>query len=211
MLTTIAYQFDGEPTYALEGSIFIAGAGVQWLRDGLKLIDKATDSGSLAQQASDDHETILVPAFTGLGAPYWKPDVRGALFGLTRDTGPEEIAFATLEAVCFQTRDLLEAMHQDMGNARDLTLRVDGGMAASDWTMQRLADITQSPVHRPAELEATAKGAAYLAAYQCGLTPKPQDMISTWQAAQTFAPIMPQAESDNRYAMWQSAVERLLG
>ena len=144
LLTTVAYQFGGTTTYALEGSVFIAGAGVQWLRDGINIVDEAAQSGELAARAAPDHPTILVPAFTGLGAPWWQPEVRGAIFGITRDTGREEIAAATLEAVCFQTRDLLEAMQQDTGLDPSV-LRVDGGLAASDWTMQRLSDTSAAP------------------------------------------------------------------
>src|SRR6185436_654478 len=140
LLTTVAYQLGGKRTYALEGAIFIAGAAVQWLRDGLKIIASAPESGTLAATADAGQHIYLVPAFVGLGAPYWQPEARGALFGLTRGTGPAEIARAALEAVWFQTRDLLEAMHGDWGARAKSVLRVDGGMVASDWTMQRLAD-----------------------------------------------------------------------
>ncbi|MGI9464789.1 MAG: glycerol kinase GlpK, partial [Aestuariivirgaceae bacterium] len=166
LLTTIAYQLDGEPVYALEGSIFIAGAAVQWLRDGLKVIDDAAQSGGLADRADPNQNVYLVPAFTGLGAPYWDAECRGAMFGLTRGTGRAEFARAALEAVCYQTCDLLEAMKADWQGAGETVLRVDGGMVASDWTMQRLADILDAPVDRPAVLETTAVGAAYLAGLQ---------------------------------------------
>ncbi|NNE23745.1 MAG: glycerol kinase GlpK, partial [Rhizobiales bacterium] len=146
LLTTIAYQLDGKPAYALEGSIFIAGAAVQWLRDSLQIIYDAAQSGELAKAADAGHSVYLVPAFTGLGAPYWDAECRGAMFGLTRGTGRAEIAQAALEAVCYQTRDLLEAMKADWQGAGDTVLRVDGGMVASDWTMQRLADILDAPV-----------------------------------------------------------------
>ena len=145
LLTTIAYQLDGKRTYALEGAIFIAGAAVQWLRDGLRIIASAPESGALAAEADAGQDVYLVPAFVGLGAPYWQPEARGALFGLTRATGPNEIARAALEAVCYQTRDLLEAMHSDWSAAAKSVLRVDGGMVASDWTMQCLADILDAP------------------------------------------------------------------
>ena len=163
LLTTVAYQLNGKRTYALEGAIFMAGAAVQWLRDGLKLVKRASETGPLANAADDKQQVYLVPAFVGLGAPYWNAEARGALFGLTRGTTNKEIAKAALEAVCYQTRDLLEAMKKDWGSAGDTVLRVDGGMTASDWTMQCLADILDAPVDRPKVLETTAVGAAYLA------------------------------------------------
>ncbi|MDP1907651.1 MAG: glycerol kinase GlpK, partial [Hyphomicrobium sp.] len=156
LLTTIAYQLDGKRTYALEGSIFVAGAAVQWLRDGLKIIENAQQTGAMAQAADPTQDVILVPAFVGLGAPYWDPDCRGALFGLTRNTGPNELVRAALQAVCFQTFDLLQAMRGDCPAAAKAVLRADGGMAACDWTMQRLADIIDAPVDRPIVLETTA-------------------------------------------------------
>src|SRR5690606_28317991 len=156
LLGTIAYRLDGKTTYALEGSIFIAGAAVQWLRDGLKVIDKAGQSGELAAQADETQDVYLVPAFVGLGAPHWDANARGAIFGLTRNTGPAEFARAALEAVAYQTHDLLMAMHGDWKAASSATvLRVDGGMVASDWTMQRLADLLDAPVDRPTILETT--------------------------------------------------------
>ena len=163
LLTTIAYRLDGETTYALEGSIFIAGAAVQWLRDGLKVIKAAPDTGDLAAKADPTQNVYLVPAFTGLGAPHWDPEARAAIYGMTRNTGPAEFARAALEAVCYQTRDLLDAMHKDWrANGKETVLRVDGGMVASDWTMQRLADILDAPVDRPTILETTALGAALM-------------------------------------------------
>ena len=163
LLTTIAYQLDGKTTYALEGSIFIAGAAVQWLRDGLGIIDSAEQSGELAAKADDSQQVYMIPAFTGLGAPWWDPDARGALIGLTRGTGPAELSRAALESVCYQTLDLLNAMQSDWNQVSDTVLRVDGGMVASDWTMQRLADILHSSVDRPVIAETTALGAAWLA------------------------------------------------
>jgi len=160
LLTTIAYQLNGKPTYALEGSIFIAGAVVQWLRDGLKIIREAKETQPLALAAEEAQGVILVPAFTGLGAPYWRPDCRGAIYGLTRNSGPAELARAALESVGYQTRDLLEAMRSDWGAAADGILRVDGGMTASDWAMQFLSDILGAPVDRPVVTETTALGAA---------------------------------------------------
>ena len=171
LLTTIAYQLAGQRTYALEGSIFVAGAAVQWLRDGLKVVPSAGASGAMAQEADPAQDVILVPAFVGLGAPYWDPACRGALFGLTRNTGANELAKAALDSVCFQTWDLLHAMRGDWPAAAQTVVRVDGGMTASDWTMQRLADILDVPVDRPTILETTALGAAYLAGLQAGVLP----------------------------------------
>ena len=171
MLTTIAYQLDGKPTYALEGSIFIAGAAVQWLRDGMKMISDAAQTGELAPQADPGQDVLLVPAFTGLGAPYWKPDSRGAVFGITRNTGPAEMARAALQSVGYQTRDLWEAMRADWEGDTHVTLRVDGGMSASDWTMQSLSDLIGAPVDRPVMQETTALGAAWLAGMWAGVYP----------------------------------------
>ena len=174
LLTTIAYRFDGKPTYALEGSIFIAGAVVQWLRDGLGIIKAAAETQDLAESADDGQRLYLVPAFTGLGAPWWDPDARGAIYGLTRNSGPAEIARAALESVAFQTRDLWEAMRADAaddGHFATGTLRVDGGMTANDWMMQNLADTLGVPVDRPKGLETTALGAAWLAGMRAGLYP----------------------------------------
>ncbi len=176
LLTTIAYQLKGRRTYALEGSIFVAGAAVQWLRDGLKVVDSAAASGPMAAAADPAQNVVLVPAFVGLGAPYWDPDCRGALFGLTRSSGPNELARAALDSVCFQTWDLLEAMRGDWPTVAATVLRVDGGMVASDWTMQRLADILDAPVDRPTILETTALGAAYLAGLQSGFYPAPDEI-----------------------------------
>lgn len=210
LLTTIAYQLDGRPTYALEGSIFVAGAAVQWLRDGLGIIERADESGPLADAADPAHPVYLVPAFVGMGAPYWDSDCRGALYGLTGNTGPKELARAALESVCFQTRDLLEAMQRDWGRAGDTVLRVDGGMVASGWTMQRLADLLAAPIDRPRVLETTALGAAYLAGLQVGFYPPPAEFAKTWALERRFLPEMPQDERQRRYAGWQDAVRRTL-
>ncbi|WP_421724816.1 glycerol kinase GlpK [Bauldia sp.] len=211
LLTTIAYQLDGNRTYALEGSIFIAGAAVQWLRDGLKIIRRAGESGPLAAESDPDHPVYFVPALVGLGAPYWDADARGAIYGLSRGTTRADIARAALESVCYQTRDLLEAMRGDWeaGKARTV-LRVDGGMVASDWTMQFLADILAAPVDRPKTLETTALGAAYLAGYKAGLCPKPATFAKTWQRDRRFKPTMRERERSRRYAGWQEAVSRTL-
>jgi glycerol kinase len=210
LLTTIAYQLNGKRTYALEGSIFIAGAAVQWLRDGIKVLKKSSESGGLAKAADASQNVYLVPAFVGLGAPYWNADARGALFGLTRATTKHEIAKAALEAVCYQTRDLLEAMKKDWGSAGETVLRVDGGMTASDWTMQCLADILNAPVDRPKVLETTAIGAAYLAGLQAGLLPPPDKFAATWKREKRFAPKMKPNVREAKYAGWQSAVRKLL-
>jgi glycerol kinase len=212
LLTTIAYQLAGKRTYALEGSIFVAGAAVQWLRDGLKIIDTANQSGALAQAADASQDVILVPAFVGLGAPHWRSDVRGALFGLTRATGPRELARAALESVCFQSADLLAAMRTDWsdGASAPSTLRVDGGMAVSDWTMQRLADILGQTVDRPQIKETTALGAAYLAGLQAGLFPEPDRFVDHWRLERRFEPSMDAAERARKLADWAAAMRRLL-
>ena len=208
MLTTIAYQLDGKPTYALEGAIFIAGAVVQWLRDGIKIIQDARETSALAISADESQELILVPAFTGLGAPYWKPNCRGAIFGLTRNSGPAEFARAALESVGFQTRDLLEAMQADWASADTApTLRVDGGMTANDWSMQFLSDIIGAPVDRPTILETTARGAAWLAGQKAGVYPKMDEFAANWQIDRSFAPDMDDAVRDRRYAAWKRAVD----
>lgn len=209
MLGTIAYQFDGKPTYALEGSIFVAGAVVQWLRDGLKIIDDAPQSAELAKTADETQSLYLVPAFTGLGAPYWDPDARGAIYGLTRNSGPAEIARAALESVGYQTRDLLEAMAADFPGDTG-NVRVDGGMTASDWTMQFLSDILGAPVDRPQVLETTAVGAAWIAGHQAGIYPDQDGFAQTWALDKTFTPNMDQATRDTRYAGWKDAVARTL-
>ncbi len=211
LLTTIAYQLGGQPTYALEGSIFIAGAAVQWLRDGLKIIERAEQSGDLAAQADENQNVYLVPAFVGLGAPYWDPDARGAVFGLTRNTGPAELARATLESVGYQTRDLLEAMAGDwMDAGQGTVLRVDGGMTASDWTLQFLADILGAPVDRPQVLETTALGAAYLAGMHRDIYPGLDGFAKSWALERRFEPKMDTSEADRRYAGWRDAVRRTL-
>jgi len=208
LLTTIAWQFDGKVHYALEGAIFIAGAAVQWLRDGLGLIDDAAQSGELAAQADENQELYLVPAFTGLGAPWWEPQARGALYGLSRNSGPQEIARATLESVCFQTRDLLDAMKGD--TARACVLRVDGGMSASGWTMQRLADIIDAPVECAATSEATALGAAWLAGYGAQIWPNCQEFGKSWQSERRFTPHMTQATRARRLQGWRAAIKSTL-
>jgi len=210
MLGTIAYQFDGKPTYALEGSIFIAGAVVQWLRDGLKIIGDAPQTQAMAEAADPAQDLYLVPAFTGLGAPYWDPECRGAIYGLVRNSGPEEFARAALESVGFQTRDLWQAMTADWPGAGGGTVRVDGGMSASDWTMQFLSDILGVPVDRPKVLETTALGVAWMAGMKAGVYPDAAGFAETWALDRTFAPAMSGDRRDRRYAGWQDAVSRTL-
>lgn len=210
LLTTIAYQLDGRPTYALEGSIFVAGAAVQWLRDGIGIIDSAAQSGELAAAADPAQDIYLVPAFVGLGAPYWDSDCRGAIYGLSRGTGRAELAKAALESVCYQTRDLLEAMHGDLGSAHQTVLRVDGGMVESDWTMQRLADTLDAPVDRPKILETTALGAAYLAGLHTGFYSSPEDFAASWALERRFSPSSDDGSRARRYAGWKDAVQRTL-
>jgi glycerol kinase len=209
LLTTIAYRLQGETAYALEGSIFIAGAAVQWLRDRLGVIASAAETQALAAKADPRQRVYFVPAFAGLGAPYWQPAARGAISGLTAECGVAELARATLEAVGYQTRDLIRAMEADSGLKID-TLRVDGGMAASDWTMQFLADILPARVERPHSIETTAWGAAYAAGQRRGVCPSPDEMRARWRAEQAFTPAMSKDEREERCAGWASAVERVL-
>jgi glycerol kinase len=211
LLTTIAYQLGGKRTYALEGSIFVAGSAVQWLRDGLKIIKQAAETGPLADQSDPAQSVYLVPAFVGLGAPYWNPRVRGALFGLTRNTGAAELAHAALESVCYQTYDLREAMRADWpeGKAANV-LRVDGGMTASDWTMQRLADLLDAPVDRPMIQETTALGAAYLAGLQAGVYPEPQRFADNWRLEHRFKPNMSAATRERKLKGWTCAIRGAL-
>ncbi len=207
LLTTIAYQLAGQRTYALEGSIFIAGAAVQWLRDGLHLIEKSSDVEAVAKTANPEHAVYVVPAFVGLGAPYWDAEARGAILGLTRDSGPGEIAAATLDSVCYQTRDLVEAMRGD--GAQIAELRVDGGMVVNDPLMQRLADTVGAPVERPKVTETTALGAAFLAGLAAGLWPSLEALSVTWALDRAFKPGEGAASRDRRYAGWQDAVRRV--
>jgi glycerol kinase len=211
LLTTIAYQLEGKRTYALEGAIFIAGAAVQWLRDALKVIATAPDVNALAAAADAAEQVYLVPAFVGLGAPWWDAQARGAIHGLTRKSGVAELARAALEAVGYQTRDLLEAMHADWPAAgTSSVLRVDGGMAASDVTMQFLADILAAPVDRPAVMETTALGAAYLAGRAAGLCPDLPGFAATWKRERRFEPRMDAATRARKWAGWRDAVARTL-
>ena len=208
LLTTVAYRLDGRTTYAMEGAIFVAGAAIQWLRDGLRLLQSAGESAALAQAADPAAQVYLVPAFTGLGAPYWDARARGAIFGLTRDTGIAELVRAALEAVCFQTRDLVDAMAAD-GAAPPVALRVDGGLTVNDWAMQFLADMLRVPVERPVVTETTAMGAAYLAGMATGVFPGLDGLPAFWQRDRRFEPAMSDDERDTRYAGWRDAVRRV--
>ena len=210
LLGTIAYQFDGKPTYALEGSIFTAGAALQWLRDGLGIIHDASETSEMAVLADAKQSLYLVPAFTGLGAPYWDAECRGAVFGLTRSSGPKEFAKAALQSVGYQTRDLLIAMQDDVGVTKQAVLRVDGGMAANDWTMQFLADILGSPVDRPQIQETTALGVAWLAGSKAGVYPDQADFGKTWALDQRFEPQISEITRDALYEGWKDAVRRTL-
>jgi glycerol kinase len=211
LLTTIAYQLAGKRTYALEGSIFIAGAAVQWLRDGLRIIDHAAAAGPLAAAADPTQEVVLVPAFVGLGAPYWQPEARGALLGLTRGTGAAEIARAALQSVAMQTWDLVEAARQDWPDAARSVLRVDGGMVASNWTMQFLSDILDVRVDRPTILETTALGAAWLAGHRAGVWPDREGFARLWRLDRAFTPAMPAAERRRHGERWRQAIAAVLG
>ena len=214
LLGTIAYRIGGETTYALEGSIFMAGAIVQWLRDEMKLIDSSEESEAMARDANPHSHAVLVPAFTGLGAPYWEPDARAALFGMTRDTGAKEVVRAALESVSYQTRDLMDAMGADMkaaGLVSPQALRVDGGMVANNWFAQNLADILARPVERPEITETTALGAAYLAGMQTGFYGSMDDVASHWRCERAFEPEMAETERAERYSRWQGYVKRVIG
>jgi glycerol kinase len=206
------YQLDGRRTYALEGAIFVAGAAVQWLRDGLKLIAQAAEVGPLSARADPGEQVYLVPAFVGLGAPWWDANARGAIYGLTRNSGAADLARAALESVGYQTRDLIEAMRADWPGAvdADTVLRVDGGMTASDITMQFLADILGSSVDRPVVMETTALGAAYLAGRAAGVCPDTAAFAKMWRLDRRFQPAMEPAVRERKWAGWQDAVRRTL-
>ena len=212
LLSTIAYQLNGKRTYALEGAIFIAGAAVQWLRDALKIIAKASEADGLAARADPAEQVYLVPGFVGLGAPYWDAEARGAVYGLTRNAGAAEIARAALEAVGYQTRDLLEAMRADWPGAVSAgsVLRVDGGMTASEFTMQFLADMLGCPVNRPKVMETTALGAAYLAGLAAGICPDLDGFARQWQLDRRFEPRMDDETRERKYAGWKDVVRRTL-
>ena len=208
LLTTVGYRLKGKTTYALEGSIFVAGAAIQWLRDGLKLIQNAGETEALAREAGGATDVYLVPAFTGLGAPYWDPSARGAIFGLTRDTGIAQIVTAGLQSVCFQTRDLLDAMTAD-GAHSTAALRVDGGMVINNWVVQELANILGVTVDRPEVTETTALGAAYLAGLQLGIFDSLEHIARHWACERTFSPQMSEDKRDKLYEGWLDAIRRV--
>lgn len=207
LLSTVAYQIGDVTHYALEGSIFMAGATIQWIRDGLKLIHHASETLDMAQSVGANNHVYMVPAFTGLGAPYWDPNARGAIMGLTRDTGIAEIVTAGLQSVCYQTRDLLEAMSKD--EAKPARLRVDGGMVVNDWVVQFLADILNLPIERPLVTETTALGAAYLAGLSCGVYQDLEEVSQLWSQEHEFTPEMPEAHREKLYNGWLDCVSRI--
>ncbi len=209
LLTTPAYRLGRRTTYALEGSIFVAGAAVKWLRDGLGIIAHASDTHGLATQVPDSHGVYMVPAFVGLGAPYWDPDARGAVFGVTLGTSAAHLARAALEAVAYQTLDLMDAMEKD-GASHGSAVRVDGGMAANDWLCQFLTDILEVPVERPQNLETTALGAAFLAGLATGVWADLEAIARTWKRRDLFEPKMRDAERRQLIAGWRDAVGRTL-
>lgn len=210
LLSTTAYRLKGKPTFALEGSIFVAGAAVQWLRDGLKLIKHAGDTEAIARSIDGTGSVYLVPAFVGLGAPYWDPDARGAMIGLTRDSGIDQLVRATLESVAYQTKDLMNAMAGDIqGDGRPTAVRVDGGMVANDWICQFLADMLNLPVERPKVIETTALGAAYLAGMETGLYASMDAVTDAWMVDRRFEPTMSDADRTRLYEGWLDAVRRV--
>ena len=204
LLSTIAYRLEGKTTYALEGSIFVAGSAIQWLRDGLNFFENASESEDLALQAKDNSRVLVVPALTGLGAPYWDADARGAIFGLTRDTGIPEITKAVLESVVYQTKDLLEAMKND--NASFNSLKIDGGMVANNWFSQELSNVLQVKVSRPKVIETTSLGAAYLAGLHAGVFDTLSSLKENWSIDKEFEP----QNSRNGYLEWKEAVNKVL-
>jgi len=208
LLSTVCYRLKGKTTYALEGSIFIAGAAVQWLRDGLKIISDAAETETMAEGLDHNHGVYLVPAFTGLGAPHWNPDARGGLFGITRDTTPEHVARAAVESVCYQTQDLFAAMAED--GVRPTSLRVDGGMVHNSWMVQHLSNILDIPVDRPQVLETTALGVAYLAGLHAGVYSSLEDVTKNWQCERAFTPNMEKDEREQLLSGWDKAVQKVL-
>ena len=204
----MCYRLNGKTTYALEGSIFVAGAAVQWLRDGIQIIKDAAETEAMCESLESNTGVYLVPAFTGLGAPHWDPEARGAIFGLTRDTGRAEIARATVESVCYQTYDLFKAMSDD--GVTPTSLRVDGGMVHNSWMVQHLANVLDIPVDRPKVLETTALGAAYLAGLQAGLYKSLDEVQDNWQIDRAFTPAMETDDRDKLLTGWTAAVEKVL-
>ncbi len=210
LLSTVSYRIDGKTTYGLEGSIFVAGSAIQWLRDGLNLFRSARETEEVIKLRQQDSKVLVVPAFTGLGAPHWDPEARGSIFGLTRDSGIPEITAATLESVAFQTRDLISAMVKD--GAAFTELRIDGGMSANSWFAQQLANILNISVLRPKVIQTTALGAAFLAGIQTGFFPNINALNSTWKCEQTFNPEKDKIPAlAEKYKIWMSAVDRTKG
>jgi glycerol kinase len=207
LLTTVAMRLNGEPTYGLEGSVFVAGSAIQWLRDELRVIDSAEETEAIARQTGVIDDVIVVPAFAGLGAPYWDPEARGAVLGLTRGSGREQLVTATLQSVAYQTLDLIHAMADD--GMAPAVIRVDGGMVANNWFLQFLADILDTPVERPENVESTVLGAAYLAAIGAGLLTSHQKITEYWQLDARFEPLMPSGRREQLIAGWASAVSRI--
>lgn len=207
LLSTVAYRLGGKTTYALEGSIFMAGATVQWLRDGLEFIKDASETQAIAEQTPIDHGVFLVPAFTGLGAPFWDPNARGAIVGLTRDSGIKEIVSAGLQSVCYQTKDLQKAMESD--GVRPTSLQIDGGMSQNDWTMQFLSDILGANISRSCIMETTALGCAYLAGLQVGVFKSLEQISGLWQQDKLFTPTMLATQRNGLYRQWLTAVNRV--
>jgi len=207
LLTTVAYRLDGQPTYALEGSIFVAGSAMQWLRDELKIIESAAESAAIAEASGIVDNVHVVPAFAGLGAPYWDPDARGAILGLSRDSGINEIVTATLQAVAYQTKDLINAMSDD--GIHPNIIRVDGGMVANDWFLQFLSDILNLTVERPQNVESTVLGAAYLAGLASGVFASTDEVQKLWRRQALFEPSMPDDRRDGLYQGWLDAVSRV--
>ena len=207
LLTTVAYRLNGKPTYAIEGSIFMAGATIQWIRDGLKLISNASEAEGIVEGVPFDHGVVLVPAFTGLGAPYWDPNARGAILGLTRDSGIKEIVTAALQSVCYQTKDLQKAMESD--GLRLTKLRVDGGMVANNWVLSFLANILGAEVDRPEIIETTALGVAYLAGLQAGVFSSTEELASMWHCERKFEPSMLPKQRNDLYNHWLAAIKKV--
>ncbi|MDA7601432.1 glycerol kinase GlpK [Gammaproteobacteria bacterium] len=209
LLSTIAYRIDGEITYGMEGSIFVAGSAIQWLRDGLNFFESASDTETLIQQAHEDSKVVVVPALTGLGAPHWDPEARGAIYGLTRDSGVAEITKATLESITYQTKDLLEAMRQDGAEIKEL--KIDGGMVANSWFSQELANVLSIKTYRPEVIETTAVGAAFLAGINAGIYSDFDSLKDVWKVNREFIPSSTyQEEGNQKYLRWQEAVRKTL-
>ena len=209
LLSTIAYRLNGVTTYGLEGSLFVAGSAVQWLRDNLNFFKHASETENLVETRNPDSRVLVVPAFTGLGAPHWDPNSRGSIFGLTRDSSVSDITAATLESIAFQTKDLIGAMRND--GARFSELRVDGGMVINNWFSQKLSDVLNFNVLRPEVIETTALGASYLASISAGLSPDIEDLKSNWRCERKFSPLNESQDLENKYLKWLSAVERTKG